>query len=77
MMDMGGMVGNLEQQVASRMGTARFGPRLGGWSGVTLPGSGMNIRPFPKSLDRMKAEKPDKVRPLIGSRRLMRKGIYF
>lgn len=61
-----GMVSSLESQVAARMNplrpTFRFGNRIGGWSGLTLPGSMQNIRGFRKA----KPEKPDKVRNLIG-----------
>lgn len=50
-----GLVGHLEDTLAQKISpsvTARFGHRLPGFSGVTLPGSGQNIRGLPRSLRR-------------------------
>ena len=60
-----GLVGHLENTLAQKaapQASFRFGHRLGGWSGLTLPGSMQNIRGFRRS----KPEKLDKPRNLIG-----------
>ena len=53
---MGGLVGHLQDTLAQKMApqtTARFGHRLPGWSGVTLPGTGANTVTFPKPFGKM------------------------
>ena len=77
---MGGLVGHLESTLAQKSApsvTARFGNRLPGFSGVTLPGSGMNIRKFPKSIRQRGAHEGDKTRNLIGRPGPRNGGSYF
>ena len=57
---MGGLVGHLESSLAAKSAptvTARFGHRLPGFSGVTLPGSGANTVGFPKAFRRMHSDR--------------------
>ena len=51
-----GLIGHLESSLAQKSApsiTAKFGGRLPGWSGVTLPGTGANTVGFPKPFRQM------------------------